>query len=580
MLCNRISKRPATRIAESLGCIRPYGIFVSFLLTMLLASACDSRKVAEPDRVETGNSNHGWFKDEREKLGVDFAFHSGHKSEFLFPEIVGGGGGLVDFDNDGFSDLIFVQGGLLDRTNDQRYGNQLYRNLNAQRMVQVAGQAWTADHGYGMGVAVGDYDGDGFADMYITNVGPNVLLRNNGDGTFEDVTEMAGVGDANWGTSVAFLDVNGDGHPDLYVCNYVDWSLDGDVKCFKNTGQSDYCSPQSYNKPAQDVLYVNRGDGTFLDATRTSGISTGQGNGLGVVVADFDGNGAIDIFVANDMSNNLLWMNDGSGNFKNQAIQMGCAVDRDGQVKAGMGTCVADLSGNGLADILVVNLVGQSDSFYENRGKYFVDTTAQRGLALHSRALTRFGVGLHDFNLNGDLDIFIANGRVTLPDKPIDGDAFAEPNLVMRGSPNGTFAPVASHESGDAAKIATSRAAIFGDINNDGRTNVVIVNRDAQANVLLNQCVPSGNWIGLDIRDASGRLIVGPTISVSVDGRSMRREVNPHYSYLSSNDHRILFYLGMLDQLPAIEVRWLGRDVRIDGPFEVNRYHIVHLGER
>lgn len=545
----------------------------------------DKSELNETDRLDFTEatapiSSKAWFIEQSRERGIDFVYESGFDGEYRFPEIVGGGAALLDFDNDGWLDLYLVQGGSWEAAKESKVSNQLYRNDGSGNFASVS-EGSRADHtGYAMGVAAADFDGDGFTDLYITNVGTNVLLRNNGDGTFSDITESAGVGDIGWGTSAAFLDIDGDGWPDLYVCNYVEWSKEREIKCFQPSGRPDYCSPQSYNAPQMDVLYRNSGDGTFSNISEESGVSSAAGNGLGIVVGDFNDDGAMDVFVANDMNYNMLWINDGRGKFSNQALQYGCAVDRDGQAKAGMGTCTADISGNGQLDLLVVNLAGQSDSFFENRGSFFVDQTAGKGLAAASRSYTRFGVGFHDFDRDGWLDLFIANGRVTLPDNvPESGDPFAESNMLLVGSDRGRFTRLSLEESGDVTLTATSRAAVFGDITNNGKIDVVVVNKDSQCHLLINSLGNENNWIGFDARDARGMIALGAIVRLNTPAGRARRDVNPHYSYMASNDHRVHFGLGTMDSASEVEVHWPDGTLELFGPVSVNAYHVLHQGQ-
>ncbi len=307
--------------------------------------------------LQVESTHTAWFVDQAAELGLDFEHQSGHQERFLFPEIMGGGVALLDMDRDGDLDVYFVQSGSLTKPL-ANMGNRLYRNEGGTKFVDVtASSGAVADAGYGMGVAAGDYDNDGDTDLYVTNVGPNVLLRNDGSGHFDNVTEAAGVGDPGWGTSAAFVDYDRDGDLDLFICNYVTWSLDADLLCQTPAGQPDYCSPNSYNAPQTDLLYQNQGDGTFVDVSAEAHIRSATGNGLGVVCGDFDGDNDTDIFVANDSMHNHLWQNQGEGIFENVALATGCAVDKDGTAKAGMGTCAADIDGDDDLDLLVVNLL-------------------------------------------------------------------------------------------------------------------------------------------------------------------------------------------------------------------------------
>ncbi|MFT5051838.1 MAG: hypothetical protein ACI8QZ_003267, partial [Chlamydiales bacterium] len=386
-----------------------------------------------------------WFEEVSQASGLVFEHTSGHEREFLFPEIMGGGAALFDMDGDGDLDAYLVQSGTLRVKPDDPApavcANQLFRNRGDGTFENITEGSGAGDRGYGMGVATGDFDGDGDVDLYLTNVGRNTLLRNDGAGQFTDVTSAAGVGNHSWGTSAAFLDHDLDGDLDLFVCNYVAWTLAGNLDCVGLRGQPDYCSPNSLAAPQPDTLYRNNGDGSFTDVSAQAGLRQAFGNGLGVTCGDFDGDGWVDIFVANDQMSNQLWHNGGDGTFTDVALEAGCALDSNGKAKAGMGTHCADVDDDGDLDLIVVNLHAQADSFYRNQGAWFRDDTARVGLGAATRRYTRFGTGWVDFDNDGRLDLFQANGRVTLPSQqPADGgDPLAEPNVLMRGTDQGRF---------------------------------------------------------------------------------------------------------------------------------------------
>ena len=577
-------------IIQLLERFRAVGQVPAVLLIPVLALSCVIGCSSTGSDVESRSSDQlnseemsvsePWFVDQSSSWGMEHRFQSGHDQFCRFPEIMGGGGAVLDFDGDGWWDVYLIQAGGWQPTDPSHSRNVLLRNDGQGRLVDLSGASEADDAGYGMGVAVGDFDGDGWADLYITNVGPNVLLRNNGDGTFEDVTQTAGVGDPGWGTSVAWLDFDGDGWLDLYVCNYLHWYLQHDQRCYHPTGLDDYCGPQSYNDPQHDVLYRNNGDGTFTDWTMKSGIGASKGNGLGIVVADFNQDGSPDIFVANDMTPNLLWINDRNGSFSNHASRYGCAIDRDGIAKAGMGTCVGDVTGNGLLDLIVVNLDGQSDTFFENMGEYFIDRSASR-LGMSSLPFTRFGVGLHDFNRDGLLDLFLACGRVMLPEgPPTTSDPYSESNLFFEGTLDGRFRKLADSEAGDVSQIATSRAAIFCDLSNDGNLEVIVINKDQRAQILTVAREFPGNWVGFRVLNSDGRDAVGAVVRLKTNpGLLLRRDVNPHYSYLASNDPRVLFGLADTSRLETVEVTWPDGTTTTFGPFDANAYYVLRRVE-
>jgi hypothetical protein len=407
-----------------------------------------------------------------------------------------------------------------------------------------------------MGVAAGDFDNDGHVDLYVTNFGPNVLLKNDGRGHFSDVTAKAGVAGSGWTTSAAFLDYDGDGWLDLFVVRYLDWRQSAEVECFSLTGVPDYCSPRTYDLPTSSTLYHNNGDGTFSDVSERAGLREAVGNGLGVVAGDFNGDGRVDLFVANDGTPNHLWLNQGNGRFREAGLLAGCAVDEDGRPKAGMGVHAADTDDDGRLDLLVVNLDGESDSFYRNRGAFFSDDTAPVGLRTASRPFTRFGMALLDFDNDGYLDLYEANGRVGRQSEMFSNDPYAEPNLLFRGGAGPRFDEVKPRGGTRTLLVGTSRGAAFGDVDNDGGIDVVVVNRDGRPYLLHNVVNARGHWLLFRVVDAHGRDALGAELTMSVGSRSIRRDVRATYSYLASNDPRVHVGLGQQTSIRGVTVRW------------------------
>ena len=340
---------------------------VGLLGAVLLAQSAGSREVdasAKPSG-ESAESPAGevWFVEEAGARGLEFTHDSGHSGgRFLFPEIHTGGAALFDAEGDGDLDAYLIQAGSLTGARSEREGNRLFINRGDGTFEDKTEGSGADDRGFGMGVTTGDYDGDGRVDLYVTNLGPNVLLRNLGSGPngprFEDVTAKAGVGAEGWGSSSVFVDYDRDGDLDLFTLNYINWTVAGEVDCFDATGKPDYCGPANYNSPAPDVLYRNRGDGTFEDVTASAGLSVSFGTGLGVASGDLDGDGRPDLFVANDNMLDQLWLNRGDGTFSEEAVFRGCAADSSGNPKAGMGVSVADVDDDGDLDLIVCNLAG------------------------------------------------------------------------------------------------------------------------------------------------------------------------------------------------------------------------------
>lgn len=510
-----------------------------------------------------------WFEDISDTAGINFVHRSGHDKKYYMPEIMGGGAALFDMENDGDLDAYIVQSGSLINDISAQPVNKLYNNAGDGTFRDVTTGSGADDTGYGMGVASADYDNDGDTDLYVTNVGANVLLQNNGQGRFTDVTQTANVGDAGWGTSAAFFDADNDGDLDLFVLNYLIWSTDIETDCYSNLGTADYCSPQNYNAPARDVFYLNNGDGTFTEATEQAGF-TKPGTGLGLVCGDFNADGWQDVFVANDGMNDRLWLNQKNGTFLESALVAGCAVDADGKAKAGMGVAANDLDDDGDLDLLVCNLNKETDSLYVNQGDYFIDRTAAAGLAVSSRPFTRFGMGWLDFNNDGYLDIYQANGRVMRQSKGYSEDPFAEPNLLMVGVEGSRFEEHLPRGGTENELIATSRAAAFGDIDNDGGVDILVVNRDATPHLLRNVIANNAHWIAFRVLNSHGGDAIGATLSLTLGNRTITRDVRPSYSYLASNDPRIHIGLGSESSIAEVEVKWVNgitetfRGIKID----------------
>ena len=538
----------------------------------MLSVGCGESPPASQPVTPTAN----WFTNEATERGVLFDHRSGFRERFYLPEITGGGVAVFDVENDGDLDLYFVQSGSL-YEDAPVLTNELYINDGAGRFAPAT--RGVEDTSYGMGVAVGDYDNDGDLDLYVTNVGTNRLYRNDGGGRFDEVAGVAGVADAGWGTGAAFVDFDNDGWLDLFHANYVIWSPVVELDCFAS-GTPTYCPPQNYNAPAPDHVYRNNGDGTFTDVSAASGIRRAFGNGFGVLTGDFDANGFADVFVANDMTANQLWLNQGDFTFVEDAMLRGVAVDSNGIAKAGMGVAGGDLDRDGDTDLLVVNLQGQTDSLFRNEGTYFSDSTVALGLVQASRQYTRWGVSFGDFDNDGWLDLFEANGRVDPGPSPTD-DPLAEPNLLYSGGASGfRRLPL------DRSLVHSSRGMAVGDLDNDGGIDLVVVNRDGPAYVLMNQA-ERGAWIRFRAitagRDAIGAVLTLDDEAIARAGGIRRASVQPAGSYLAANDARVHFGLGTRwrgETLAAVRVAWPdGNDERFMGPFRVGETHTLIDGE-
>ena len=497
-----------------------------------------------------------WFENEAEERGFTFVYESGFNGTPQYPEIFGGGAALLDIESDGDLDIYVVQGGSILNPTQSTATNQLFLNDGTGRFTNSTSGSGAGDSGYGMGAATGDYDNDGDLDIYVTNVGRDTLLRNNGDGSFTDVTVDAMVGNIGWGSSAAFFDMDKDGDLDLYVANYIDWNEGIERECKSQSGILDYCHPDAYNSPAKDVLYRNEGDGSFTDVSKEAGIHSVWGNGLGVTVGDVNNDGFLDVFVANDEMNNQLWMNQGDGTFIDDAIVSGVAVDANGEPKAGMGTDFADVDNDGNIDLLVVNLVGQSDSMFMNQGGWFEDGTPESGLSAISRPYTRFGTGFRDLNNDGILDVYMANGRVLIAQTSETDDFYAEDNVLIQGVGDGKFKEVAPKGGVSKPLIHTSRGAAYGDVNGDGGIDIVVVNRDAKAYLLMNQNFAEDNFVKLQLFNRNGAPAQNAVVRFKLGDKTIRREVSTSGGYISAQDPTLHIGLGKKQAISDVEVTW------------------------
>ncbi|HUU33081.1 MAG TPA: CRTAC1 family protein [Vicinamibacterales bacterium] len=519
-----------------------------------------------------------WFEEVAQASGLVFAHRSGHAgTTFRLPETMGGGAALFDMDGDGDLDALLVQSGTPVGA-DTGTRHRLFRNDGRGRFSDATAGSGVDVPGYGMGVATGDYDNDGDLDLYLTNLGANVLLRNDGAGRFTDVTAAARVAGSGWSTSAAFFDADGDGDLDLFVTRYLDWAPARERQCFSLTGIVDFCSPSNYDAPTSDLFFRNNGNGTFTDASAAAGLATARGNGLGVLADDVNGDGRLDIFVANDGTPNHLWINAGDGRFIESALRLGVAIDQDGAPKAGMGVHAADVDDDGDNDLLVMNLDTESDSFFRNDGAFFVDATNMVGLRVVSRRFTRFGMALVDFDNDGRLDLYEANGRVGLQGETFAADPYAEPNLLFRGVAGPAFAEVLPRGGTATPLIATSRAAAFGDIDNDGGIDVLVVNRDGAPYLLRNVVAARGHWALAAVKTRTGRDALGAVLTIAAGGRTWRRDVRTAYSYLAANDARVHVGLGAAAAIDTLDVRWPGGATERFGPLPADQVLTVVEG--
>ena len=549
----------------------------SAILGLLGLAACggDGSKDVPDTKGTVRTPSAIWFEEVGTSAGLAFEHSYATERRFWMPEAVGSGIAFVDADEDGFQDLYAIQAGDLQETTS--HANVFFHNAGNGTFEDTTDHVGLGDRGYGMGVACGDFSGDGKVDIYVTNVGPNTLYRNKGDGTFADVTEETGTGDALWGTSTAFLDYDRDGDLDLFVTNYLFWRAENEIACNSTYAQIDYCSPRNYNTPTQDLLLRNENGQTFKDVSVEAGFRNGKvfGNGLGVAPADFDGNGYVDIYIANDLTANRLWNNQGDGTFLEDALLAGCAVNIDGVQEAGMGVIAHDFQNDGDFDLFMTHLRGQTNTFYLNHGGgSFVDSTTTLGLATPSREYTGFGVGFGDFDQDGIDDLFIANGRVTagMPSYNPD-DIYAEPNQVLRGIAGDSFQEVPDCGL-ETPVYGNTRGAAFGDYDNDGDVDIACLDNGSRLKLLRN-VAKTGNWMQIRALKASEADDLGAVVRVGEPDQAIWRQVQPCFSFCSSNDIRAHFGLGKRTAPQPVMVRWSDGVEQEFAGLEVNRLHVL-----
>jgi hypothetical protein len=529
------------------------------------------------------------------KIGLTFQHRNGRSPDYYFPEIYGAGVGLLDYDNDGDLDVYLVQGGWPGQAAERLAGapptDRLYRNdLTIEtssgpqlRFVDVTEKGGVLGLGYGMGVAAGDVDNDGDIDLYLTNFGPNQLLRNDGSGAFADATTQSAADDQRWSTSATLFDYDRDGWLDLHVGNYVHFSLEANVHCYGPAGTRDYCGPLAF-QPQPDSLFRNRGAGTFEDASGSSALLATFGAALGTVSADFDNDGWQDLYVANDQAPNQLWINQRDGTFRDEALLAGVSVNGAGQPEASMGVDAGDADNDGDEEIFLTHLRLETHTFYANEGTgVFSDRSRVSGLAAPSLPFTGFGTAWFDFDNDGWLDLLTVNGDVMGLEKLLlagDPDPYRQTNLLFQNLDGQHFREVSAWGGPGIAASEASRGAAFGDLDNDGDTDVVFQNNGGPVRLLLNQIGYRQSWIGFRLVDpALHRDALGARLTlVTASGRTLRRRAHTDGSYLSSNDPRVLVGLGGEEDIRQVSVLWPDGTAEQFGPQRSRRYHTLLKG--
>jgi hypothetical protein len=479
-------------------------------------------------------------------------------------ETMTGGVALFDYDNDGLLDIFFTNGAAtpsLEKT-DTSFSNRLFHNNGDGTFTDVTEKAGLGGIGYSMGVGAGDYDNDGFVDLYVAGVNRNQLFHNNGNGTFSDVTEKAGVkgivpgiGKA-WAVAAGWFDYNNDGLLDLLVVNYLNYDIKTASAC--SVGKlPTYCSPNDF-QGTPNILYRNNGDGTFTDVSTASHIGQYVGKGMGVAFADYDGDGFTDIFISNDTSPNFLLHNNGDGTFTDEASDAGVAYNEMGKTVAGMGADFRDLNNDGLPDIFHTTMFGDTFPLYENEGKgQFNDVTSSSGLTAATGRLTAWGTGAYDFDNDGLKDLFTADAAILDNSVEVEHRPYRLPNRIFRNIGNFKFEDVSGTAGADFADPAAHRGAAFGDLNNDGKVDVVVTVLNGPPEILMNRTASEHHWIILKLVGVKdNRDGLGTRIKITTAHGSQYNEATTALSYNSSSDKRVHFGLGEDAVIDRIELSW------------------------
>jgi len=521
------------------------------------------------------------LRDVTRETGITFQHTDGSSGRRYIVEPMSAGLALFDYDGDGWIDVYFLNGAPLKGTEvDVPPTNVLYRNEGNWRFTDVTDEAGVGDVGFGLGVAVGDYDGDGDPDLYLNNFGPNVLYRNNGNGTFTDVTEQAGVGNGDLvGAGTCFLDMDRDGDLDLYVANYIEFDYDSHVEQ-KFAGFPVYPRPADY-VPVPDTLYRNNGDGTFTDVSLESGVGLHAGTGMGMVSADYDADGDADVFVLNDVDKNFFFQNDGTGKFEQAGLFLGAAYNRFGEANGSMGVDCGDFDNDGRLDFFMTCYQGELPVLYRNMGDgRLEDMTAPCGAGTGALPYVNWGAGLVDFDNDGDRDLFIANGHVDDNIEQFDDrTAYRARNLLLMNTGDGKFVDV-SDQSGDGLLPEySSRGAAFDDLDNDGDVDVVILNSRCGPTILRNDSPTGNHWIEIRLRGVhTNRDGVGAHVTVRAGDLVQLDEVHSGRGYQSHWGTRLHFGLGRRDRVDRIEVRWLGGGTDVLTNVEVDQLLTIAEG--
>jgi hypothetical protein len=520
------------------------------------------------------------FTDITRQSGISFDHRSGAFGDKYLPETLGPGCGFIDFDNDGWQDLLFIDGSDWpghERPASRRSSLRLYRNNRNGTFTDVTRQAGLDVQMYGLGVAVGDYNNDGFSDLYVSGVGQSRLFQNTGRGRFLDVTKKSGLGNrAGFSTSSLWFDFDRDGWLDLFVCNYVRWSPETDIFCSADGVHKSYCTPEAYHGTTS-WLFRNKRDGTFEDVTARAGLFDGSSKSLGVAVFDYDNDGWPDLFVANDTQPNKLYRNQRDGTFQELALRAGVAFSQDGKARAGMGVDVADFDNSGRPSVVVTNFEREMLALYRSsRNGAFSDLAPATNLGRDTLHSLGFGCFFFDVNLDGYLDLLVVNGHIDdMMQKVTDTPYAQQPHLFLNDGKGGLL-DVAYEVGGGFANPKIGRGAAYGDIDNDGDLDVVITTNRGPAYLYRNDQYSGNRSLRLRLEGTkSNRSAIGALVKASCGGRSGSREVKSGSSYLSQSELSLTFGTGKVDMVDQIVVYWPSGRVEDFKQVRSNRSYVI-----
>jgi enediyne biosynthesis protein E4 len=527
------------------------------ILRQLAALAASSQLPLSAFSTPVVPGKHSAFEDvPAAASGINWVHTAGKSADKHLPETSGAGCAFLDYDNDGWMDIYLVNSGKSEFYQPSRpLRNALYRNNRDGTFTDVTERAGVAGGGYGMGVAVGDYNGDGFPDIYVTQFGHNILYRNNGDGTFTDVTEKAGVAAAGWSSSAVWFDYDNDGKLDLFVCQFAEF--DAAMGCGTDaTGVRHYCIPRIF-KPRPSWLFHNNGDGTFTDVSEETGIAAHLGKAWGAVATDVNNDGKLDLFVANDTVANFLFMNQG-GRFEEAGLASGVAYSAEGRTRSGMGVDSADFNQDGQMDLFVANIDQEIFSLYQNNGDgSFDDVAMPLGVGMSTRWMSGWGLKFFDYDNDGDLDLILANG---FPDDLIDQTSslvkWKEPLLLFHNDGK-KFRNVSADSGPVFTRSFAARGLALGDFNNDGKIDVLITNNDAAPVLLRNYAGEGNHWLGVKLVGRKcNRDAVGARVTYQAGDLKRSRMKVGGGSFLSSHDPRMVLGIGRRAKIDWLEVKW------------------------